>query len=35
MTNKQAQQHCAIGMVGLVVMGRNLVLNIAEPRRTA
>ena len=29
MTNKQPQQY-AIGMVGLGVMGRNLVLNMAD-----
>jgi 6-phosphogluconate dehydrogenase len=29
MTNMQPQQQCAIGMIGLGVMGRNLVLNIA------
>ena len=30
MTNKQAQQQYEIGMVGLGVMGRNLVLNMAD-----
>ena len=30
MTNKQSQQRYEIGMVGLGVMGRNLVLNIAD-----
>jgi 6-phosphogluconate dehydrogenase len=30
MTNQQAQQQYAIGMVGLGVMGRNLVLNMAD-----
>jgi len=30
MTNKQPQQQYAIGMVGLDVMGRNLLLNIAD-----
>ena len=30
MTNKQPQQQYAIGMVGLGVMGRNLVLNMAD-----
>jgi len=30
MTNKQPQQQCEIGMVGLGVMGRNLVLNMAD-----
>jgi 6-phosphogluconate dehydrogenase len=30
MTNTQAQQHYEIGMVGLGVMGRNLVLNMAD-----
>ena len=30
MPNKQAQQQYAIGMVGLGVMGRNLVLNMAD-----
>jgi 6-phosphogluconate dehydrogenase len=30
MTNNQRQQHSAIGMVGLGVMGRNLVLNIGS-----
>jgi 6-phosphogluconate dehydrogenase len=30
MTNQQAQQQYAIGMVGLGVMGRNLVLNLAD-----
>ncbi|MGB9455880.1 MAG: hypothetical protein WCB12_07560 [Bryobacteraceae bacterium] len=29
MTNKQSQQQYAIGMVGLGVLGRNLVLNMA------
>ena len=29
MTNKQAQQQYEIGMIGLGVMGRNLVLNMA------
>ena len=29
MTNKQSQQRYEIGMVGLGVMGRNLVLNMA------
>jgi 6-phosphogluconate dehydrogenase len=30
MTNKQAQQQYEIGMVGLGIMGRNLVLNMAD-----
>jgi 6-phosphogluconate dehydrogenase len=30
MTNQQPQQHYEIGMVGLGVMGRNLVLNMAD-----
>ena len=30
MDNHQAPQSCAIGMVGLGVMGRNLVLNMAD-----
>ncbi len=30
MTNKQPQQQYAIGMVGLDVMGRNLLLNMAD-----
>jgi 6-phosphogluconate dehydrogenase len=30
MTNKQPQQQYAIGMVGLGVMGRNLLLNMAD-----
>jgi 6-phosphogluconate dehydrogenase len=30
MTKNQPQQQCAIGMVGLGVMGRNLVLNMAD-----
>ena len=30
MTNKQPQQQYAIGMVGLGVMGRNLMLNMAD-----
>ncbi|MGD1021070.1 MAG: NADP-dependent phosphogluconate dehydrogenase [Verrucomicrobiia bacterium] len=30
MTNNRTQQQCAIGMVGLGVMGRNLVLNMAD-----
>ena len=30
MTNNQPQQQYAIGMVGLGVMGRNLVLNMAD-----
>jgi 6-phosphogluconate dehydrogenase len=30
MTTKQPQQQYAIGMVGLSVMGRNLVLNLAD-----
>jgi len=30
MTNNQPQQRYAIGMVGLGVMGRNLVLNMAD-----
>ena len=30
MTNKQPQQQYEIGMVGLGVMGRNLVLNMAD-----
>jgi len=32
MTSKQPQQQCAIGLIGLGVMGRNLVLNIAGHR---
>jgi 6-phosphogluconate dehydrogenase len=31
MTNEQPQQQYAIGMVGLGVIGRNLVLNMADP----
>jgi len=31
MTDKQPQQRHEIGMVGLGVMGRNLVLNRADP----
>jgi len=30
MTNKQPQQQYEIGMIGLGVMGRNLVLNMAD-----
>ena len=30
MTNQQVQPQYAIGMVGLGVMGRNLVLNMAD-----
>ena len=30
MTNKQPQQWYEIGMVGLSIMGRNLVLNMAD-----
>ena len=30
MTNRQPQQRYEIGMVGLGVMGRNLVLNMAD-----
>ena len=30
MTNKQSQQQYEIGMLGLGVMGRNLVLNMAD-----
>jgi 6-phosphogluconate dehydrogenase len=30
MTNKQLQQRYEIGMVGLGVIGRNLVLNMAD-----
>jgi 6-phosphogluconate dehydrogenase len=30
MTNKQPQQQYTIGMVGLGVMGRNLLLNMAD-----
>ena len=30
MTNKQPQQHYEIGMIGLGVMGRNLLLNMAD-----
>ena len=30
MTNNQPQQQYAIGMVGLGVMGRNLVVNMAD-----
>jgi len=30
MTNKQPQQRYELGMVGLGVMGRNLVLNMAD-----
>ena len=30
MTNQQPQQRYEIGMVGLGVMGRNLVLNMAD-----
>ncbi len=30
MANREAQQKCEIGMVGLDVMGRNLVLNMTE-----
>jgi len=30
MTNKQSQQPCEIGMVGLGVMGRNFLLNMAD-----
>jgi 6-phosphogluconate dehydrogenase len=35
MTNKQAQQQYAIGTVGLGVMGRNPVLNMADQCWTA